>query len=223
MWSSAIASSSPVLTPGRTAARDGLEGARRHQPGGTHELDLVRRLDLDHASTPLPQQRYPLQDPGCHGAALSRPSPGSAAALGLAQRGHRPRGDLLDRAHGVDPREQALRVVEPRQRRRLFPVDRQPVPHGLGLVVVALHPLAVDEHAPAGQPPDQFLLVDHELQHAVEPRRPARPASCAAARPAAMVRGKPSSRKPALASGSASRSFTIATVISSGTRSPASM
>ena len=39
----------------------------------------------------------------------------------------------------------------------------------------------------------------------------------------AMVRGNPSSRKPCTASGSASRSETIATVISSGTRSPASM
>src|SRR4028119_736226 len=110
MWSSAMASSSPVVTPGRTAARtaavppappgrgpggagvvrgDGVQltggdtGARgrtnggdrpgHDEPGTPHELELVRRLDLDHPSTPLRQQRDPAEDP--RGRHLGRPPP----------------------------------------------------------------------------------------------------------------------------------------------------
>src|SRR3712207_1109950 len=47
-------------------------------------------------------------------------------------------------------------------------VDLQAVPDGLGTVVVALHPLAADEHAAAGEPTDQLLLLDDELDDAVE-------------------------------------------------------
>src|SRR5690349_24871953 len=85
-----------------------------------------------------------------------------------AESGHGTGGDLLDLADRVDPREQPFRVVEPRQRRGLFPVDLEAVPDGLGLVVIALHPLAVDEHAASGEPADQLVLVDDELGHAVE-------------------------------------------------------
>src|SRR3954470_11170335 len=47
--------------------------------------------------------------------------------LGLAQGRHRPGGDLLDGADGVDASEQAFRLVEPGQGRGLFPVDTEPV------------------------------------------------------------------------------------------------
>src|SRR3712207_7842456 len=43
-------------------------------------------------------------------------------------------------------------------------VDLQAVPDGLGPVVVALHPLAAHEHAAAGEPADQLLLLDDELE-----------------------------------------------------------
>jgi hypothetical protein len=42
------------------------------------------------------------------------------------------------------------------------------VPHRLRLVVTPLHPLAVDQHAAAGEPADQLLLLDHQLEDPVE-------------------------------------------------------
>src|SRR3712207_8623340 len=53
-------------------------------------------------------------------------------------------------------------------RSRLFPVDVQAAPDGLGPVVLALHPLAVDQHPAAGEPAHQLVLVDDQLDDAVE-------------------------------------------------------
>src|SRR3712207_5752951 len=96
------------LTGGDTGpdgGADGRDGPGHDEARTPHELDLVRRLDLDHPSTPLRQQRDPAEDPrGRHlrrlPSARARPV-GTPAPAGL-ERAHRPLGDLLDRADGVD-------------------------------------------------------------------------------------------------------------------------
>src|SRR3712207_6737570 len=156
MWSSAIASSSPVLTPGRTAAFTAAIAPAVTSPDARISsiscgvlIWIIRPL---HFASSARGER--------------RPAPSRTASA--SERLERPLGDLLDRAHGVDPSQQSLSVVPARQRCRLLAVHVEAVPHGLGLVVVALHHLAVHQHPPAGEPAHQLVLVDHELQHAVE-------------------------------------------------------
>src|ERR1700712_2792139 len=162
MWSSATASSSPVLTPGRTAARTAFRAPAVTSPEA--RISSISCAVLTWIMRPL---HFPSS-----GTRPRSPVPTSAAgrsALGGPERAHGPLRDLLDRTDRLDAGQQAFVLVEPRQRGRLFPVDAQAVPNGLGLVVVALNPLAVDEHAAAGQPTDQLVLVDDELEHAVQP------------------------------------------------------
>src|SRR3954454_24758443 len=156
MWSSAMASSSPVVTPGRTAARTAAIAPATTSPAPRMSsiscgvlIWIIRPL---HFANSARGERRP---------ALSR----TASA---PERLERSLGDLLDRADGVDPGQQSLFVVPARQRRRLFPVHLEAVPHGLGLVVVALHRLAVDHHPPSGEPADQLVLVDDQLQDPVQ-------------------------------------------------------
>src|SRR3954466_9961884 len=147
MWSSATASSSPVLTPGRTAAFTAAIAPAVTSPEARMSsiscgvlIWIIRPLHF--ASSALGERRPP-----------------ASRTASAPERLERPLGDLLDRAHGVDPGQQSLFVVPARQRRRLFPVHLEAVPHGLGLVVVALHRLAVHHHPPAGQSAHQLLLV----------------------------------------------------------------
>src|SRR3954467_15002519 len=166
MKSSAPASSSPVLTPGRTAAFTAAMAPAVTSPEARMSsiscgvlIWIMRPLHFAshgrRAITPV--------------ATSSPPSVGGRLpGVVSAARGERAGGDLLDLADRVDAGQQPLALVEPGHGRRLFPVDLQPVADGLGLVVVALHHLAVDEHAPAGEPADQLLLVDDQLEHAVE-------------------------------------------------------
>src|SRR3954451_20522201 len=169
MWSSAMASSSPVVTPGRTAARTALIAPATTSPAARMSsiscgvLTWIMR-PLHFASSGI-RGRIPPPVPMVPRCSSVRVR---LRAVRSAQHGQRTGGDLLDLADRIDPREQPLRLVEPRQWRGLSPVHLQAVPHRLGLVVVALHPLPVDQHAPAGQPPDQLLLVDDELENAVQ-------------------------------------------------------
>ena len=227
MWSSAIASSSPVLTPGGRRPCTAAIAPGGHQPGGPHELDLVRRLDLDHASTPLREQRDTGQDPGrhllpCLPVAPLRPAPGCPASAAPSAFMARPVTSSISPIASMRD-EQALGLVEPGQRRRLFPVD---LAGGAGRSRAC--------RRRAGPSRRRRASGGRTAGGPARPRRPrarargrgrgrGRPATTRSCSACAMVRGKPSSRKPALASGSASRSLTMATVISSGTRSPASM
>src|SRR3954449_10179811 len=170
MESSATASSSPVLTPGRTAAFTALIAPAVTRPEARMSsiscgvlIWIIRPL---HFASSGMRARLPV--PPAARTAWRCLVSARLRTVRPAESGHGTGGDLLDLADRVDPREQPFRVVEPRQRRGLFPVHLQPVPDGLGLVVVALHPLAVDEHAAAGEPADQLLLVDHQLQAAVQ-------------------------------------------------------
>ena len=49
MLSSAMPSSSPVVTPGPHGGAQQLEGLADDQPGPAHQVDLLGRLDLDAA------------------------------------------------------------------------------------------------------------------------------------------------------------------------------
>src|SRR3954449_361665 len=170
MESSATASSSPVLTPGRTAAFTALIAPAVTRPEARMSsiscgvlIWIMRPL---HFASSGMRARIPV--PPAARTAWRCLVSARLRTVRPAESGQGAGGDLLDLADRVDPREQPLRVVEPRQRRGLFPVDLQAVPDGLGLVVVALHPLAVDEHAASGEPADQLVLVDDQLEHAVE-------------------------------------------------------
>ena len=210
--------------PGPDGGPHRLQRAGRDEPGGAHELDLVRRLDLDHASTPLREQREPGQQPcpiTCTAHALS---PCSAARGRRRPSAPSARGrDLLDLTDRVDAGEQALGLVEARQRRGLFPVD---LAGGAGRSRACRRRAAPTRRRPA--------CAGRTAGGPAPPRRrrarargrapaPARPASRAAARPGRSCAGsrRAGTRpwRPARPAGPC----TIATVISSGTRSPASM
>src|SRR3954469_22413578 len=170
MWSSATASSSPVLTPGRTAAFTALIAPAVTRPEARMSsiscgvlIWIMRPL---HFASSGMRARIPV--PPAARTAWRCLVSARLRTVRPAESGQGAGGGLPALAERVDPREQPLRVVEPRQRRGLFPVDLQAVPDGLGLVVVALHPLAVDEHATTGEPADQLVLVDDQFEHAVE-------------------------------------------------------
>src|SRR3712207_5750331 len=129
MVSSAIASSSPVVTPGRTAARTAPIARATTSPAPRMSsiscgvlIWIMRPL---HFATSGRRARIPADMRGAVPSAAVGPS-------GLPEGGHHASGDLLDGADRVDARQQPLALVEPRQRRGLFPVDLQAVPHGLG-------------------------------------------------------------------------------------------
>src|SRR3712207_1354804 len=158
MWSSAMASSSPVLTPGRTAAFTAAMAPAVTRPEARMSsiscgvlIWIIRPL---HFASSARGER--------------RPAPSRTAPSSAPERLERPLGDLVDRPDRVDAGEQALTLVPARQRLGLLVVDLEPVPHGLGLVVVALDHLAVHEHAPAGEATYQLVLVDDHLEHPVE-------------------------------------------------------
>ena len=135
--------------------------------------------------------------------------------------------------------------VEVDQRRGLLGVDLEPVPDGLGLVVVAQVQLAAAAvadaglggrvelevpdvpallaGAPAGQPPHHLLVARRRVEHDVERGAEVGQDRVAARRPGRRCAGSRRAGSPAAASGWPSRSWTIALVTSSGTRSPASM
>src|SRR3712207_3009355 len=95
--------------------------------------------------------------------------PGLTVAAVGTEGAQRAGGDLLDGADRVDLHQETFSLVEARQGRRLFPVHLQPVAHRLRLVVVALDLLAVDDHPAAREPADELLLLDDQLEDAVEP------------------------------------------------------
>src|SRR3954453_15541612 len=147
MWSSAIASSSPVLTPGATAARTAAIAPAVTRPEARMSsisccvlIWIMRPLHF--ASSGRRESRSAVIPPPSVRARL----PGVVDA----QRLHRAGGDFLDRTDGIDPGEETCCFVEPGQGGGLFLVHVQAVPDGFRLVVVALHHLAVDEHPPAG-------------------------------------------------------------------------
>src|SRR5690349_5967108 len=141
MWSSATASSSPVLTPGRTAARTAFSAPAVTSPDARMSsiscgvlIWIMRPLHF--ASSGSRDRSPPVIGPLGRSVRARRPG------VLHAQRLERARGDLVDLADGVDAGEQPLGLVEAGERFGLFPVDVQPMAHGLGLVVVALDHLA---------------------------------------------------------------------------------
>src|SRR3954468_15294924 len=190
MWSSAIASSSPVLTPGRTAAFTAASAPAVTSPEARISSISCAVLiwiicPLHFASRGSRASKATPRSP-CTGApavsVLGRDGGLDLAlgfGLGLAVSPQHRRigaqgfqgapGDLLDLADGVDLGQLPGLLVELRERGRLFPVHLEAVPNGLGLVVVPLHPLTVDQHASTGQSADQLLLVDDQLQATVQP------------------------------------------------------
>src|SRR4051794_38271818 len=159
MWSAAIASSSPVVTPGRTAALTAAMAPATTRPAARMSsiscgvlIWIMRPLHFASSG-----RRVSIPVAICRLAFLSRARllPRGPGAL---EGGHRACGHFFDLADGVDAGEQSLLLVPARQRRRLFPVDLQPVPHRLRLVVPALHHLPVDQHPAAGEPAHQLVL-----------------------------------------------------------------
>src|SRR3712207_1246488 len=150
MWSSAMASSSPVVTPGRTAARTAAIAPATTSPAPRMSsiscgvlIWIIRPLHFARSGRrPMILSDIP--------ADINRPVPSACVGLpdpvGHAQRLQGAGGDGVDLTDRVDPGQQTLVRVEPGQWRGLFPVHLQAVPDGLGLVVVALDHLAVDQH-----------------------------------------------------------------------------
>ena len=190
--------------PGPDGGLHRRDRAGGHEPGGAHELDLVRRLDLDHASTPLREQREPGQDARRHRRpALRRaaqPASGCPASVG-AQRLHGAGRDLLDLTDRVDAGEQALGLVEARRAARSVP--GRP-PGGAGRSRACRRRAAPSGRRRAsggrraGGPARPRRRRARARGRGPGRGRPARTRSCSAW---AMVRGKPSSRKPGLGVG----------------------
>src|SRR3954454_6126360 len=134
MWSAAIASSSPVVTPGRTAARRSSSVSPTTRPA--RRICAICSGDLISM------------------ALRSRNIVGSAVRL---QHVDGTLGDLVDLALGLDRAQQPAAAVVADERRSLVVVDLQPVANGLRLVVVALEQLAPAQVA------DVFLLGRVEL------------------------------------------------------------
>src|SRR3954454_22197521 len=150
MVSSAIASSSPVVIPGRISLTTAAIA-----PATTRPAPRMSSISCGVLIWIIRPLHFASSARG-HG----RPAPSRTASA--PERLERPLGDLLDRADGIDPGQQSLLVVPPRQRRRLLAMHLEAVPHGLRLVVAALHHLAVHQHPPAGEPAHQLVLVDHQ-------------------------------------------------------------
>src|SRR5215212_11149876 len=133
MWSSAIASSSPVVTPGRTAARTAAMAPATTSPAPRMSsiscgvlIWIMRPLHFASSGrrVRIPAVIYRATPP-----AGTSPSPSVCArrpGVVRAARLHGARGDLVDLTDRVDAGEQALGLVEPRQWRGLFPVDLEP-------------------------------------------------------------------------------------------------
>ncbi len=232
---SAIASRSAVETPGRDRLAHARQGGGDDQAGAAHLVDLLGGLELDQLVAPCfeaNRNRGPLRADG-------------ASAAVRAQGVDRADRDVLDRSGGVDAHQLALRAVVVDERRRFAGVDLQALGDRLGLVVVALEELAAAAVADAlagrarrtrrarscrsrgrsggrraaGSPLRSSTTSSRTRSSAV----PRSASSLSSALACGTVRGKPSSRKPSVASASASRSRTMLMVTSSGTSWPASM
>src|SRR5215207_8092457 len=120
MWSSAMASSSPVLTPGRTAAFTAAMAPAVTSPEARMSsiscgvlIWIMRPL---HFASSGRRDRIP--------AVISR-TPSAVGGLPGLRRpagSQRPGGHLVHLTDRVDAGEQSLGLVEPGQRRGLFPV-----------------------------------------------------------------------------------------------------
>src|ERR1700760_3238528 len=178
-----MASSSPVLIPGRTASLS-TESVRATTCPAAY-MRAICSADLTWISGSLRSRMPHLQ--------LQRYlATGRTSVHVRLQGGQRPLGDLFHRPGRVNADENVLVRVEGDQGRRLGAVNLQPVPDDLFLVVVALEelaaavvadahhggrliehmpdPLAAPAGATAGQAPDDLVLVDDELEHDREPR-----------------------------------------------------
>src|SRR4051794_17708085 len=145
MWSSAIASSSPVVIPGRQASR--------------------RSSRVWPVSSPARRIRSI-----CSGVLIStprsrRPIGGSGSALGHDVEGvEDPLRDLVDLAHAVDLEEDAVLAVDLDQRLGLLGVHLLATPDDvLGVVGTALALGAMDQSR------HELVLVDGEDDGGVEP------------------------------------------------------
>src|SRR3712207_6781197 len=130
MWSSAIASSSPVVTPGRTAAVTAFSAPAVTSPEARISSSscgvliwIIRPL---HFASTGRRARGVAPRSACTGAGVRSAGcrgPGRCGAR--AEGGQRATGHLVDLADRVDAAEQTRLLVEPGQRCGLFPVDLQ--------------------------------------------------------------------------------------------------
>src|SRR6187200_2850236 len=141
MWSSAIASSSPVVTPGRTAPRSTSRVWPVRSP--------ARRIFSIWSGVLISMPR-------------SR-KPNVLALHDVDERVVDPLRDLVDLTHAVDLDHQAAVAVDIDQRRSLVVVDLLAAAYDvLGVVGAALCLGALE------QPLDELLLVDREHHDRVE-------------------------------------------------------
>src|SRR6476659_7678132 len=127
MWSSAMASSSPVVMPGATASRTSARVSPTTTPA--RRMTAISSRDL------ISSLRSNIELPSRSGRR------GGRRRHGL-ERLDEPLGDPFDRPLGGYGDQQLELVVEPDQRGRVTCVDRQPGAHRLGQVVVTLEELA---------------------------------------------------------------------------------
>ena len=145
MLSSAIASSSPVVTPGRAAERSSSSVSPTSSPA-TRILSIWSRVLISR-----PRSRNPIET-------FAVSSCGNDV-----ERVEDPLGDVLDLAEAVDLDEQAAAAVDLDQGRGLLGVDLLATTDHLGGVVgTALGLRALQE------PVDDLVLVDGQHDHGVE-------------------------------------------------------
>src|ERR1700674_3313366 len=176
MRRSAILSSSIVLTPGWHASLSGgsTDASRLPERAMRSISWAVFRLIIASSSCAFGRLRPP-----------TRPSADLPGERGGGDGGHHLPAYLIDCAHAVDLRNQALAAVVVEHRDRLLEVDLDAGLDRLCLVVLALHQAAAVGSAnggarrvgalahradePARQAAEQLLEVDLEVQDAVEP------------------------------------------------------
>src|SRR5690554_1572190 len=185
MTFSATASRSAVLTPGATASRVAASASATTRPAAR-----ILRICATVLYWMSGSRRLRLTTPAPASSAASAMSPPGGSASVRAESVDRPDGDALHGPGGVDANRLALRAVVVDQGRGVAGVDPQPFGHGLGPVVLALEQLpaaavadpfprrrievdvpdlaAAAAGAPAGEPPDHLVVVDHQLQYHVQ-------------------------------------------------------
>ena len=200
MWSSAIASSSPVVMPGLTASRSSSRVSPTTSPAS--RISAICSGDL-------------ISSASDRGTSVDTRVTGGVEGLDRAL------GDLVDLALRGDRAEQTELGVEADQRGGLLVVDLEPALHGLRLVVVALEQLAAVDVADASlaggsnstcqmcpqlrqvRRPDSRRTTSSSSTCSSSTASSGRPRSSSislSASACGTVRGKPSSRKPSLAS-----------------------
>src|SRR6185312_13026802 len=190
-----MASRSAVLTPGATASRIRRRASATTSPAARifsiwsgvfswmsswgRRMERLPFVAIQRGTSRVPRCSHSIRRGGGRTSAAVRP-----------QGVDGPGGDVLHRTGGVDPDQLALGAVVVDQGRGLLAVLPQAGGDGLRLVVVALEQLgaapvtdarpgggveldvpdlaATPAGAPAGEPPDHLVVVDHQLQDQIQ-------------------------------------------------------